>query len=505
MPSLAEQIGELEAFPLERLPVEGQRLVREQLGRLKRLLAANPLQLAEPYPKQQRFLAATESLKGFFGGNGAGKSWIGTLDDCVQLVDRDVVPKHLQGFKHWEPPFFLRVVVPKQKILDTKTIPEFRAMLPADQLRGGSFDKAYRGSEGKLYLENGSWVLFNTSDQDRDAHAAVELHRCRFDEEPEGEHGRGIYTENVARLRKFLPHAQISFTMTPLFGMSWTFDEVFERRDEPGVHVTVASMRDNPHVNSEATIAAMSHLSEAELRAVVDGEFVHFAGAVIDLKDAHVVPKPPRSHVRGLQVYVGIDPGIARGGVVWAGFDRDNRMLVFDELYPEGQTVEEIVADIRAKNAEWGLERPTYVIDPSARNRSLVNAQSVEAEFQKFGIFPLPGQNSREAGILQLRGRLEHGGLLVSENCKAVRYEAKRWLVAKDEKTSEESAAGDQFVTKGPDHTWDPIRYLAMERLWYQPLRQPKRQVLRPGFTPPPEFYRRPVEQREAGPMGPFS
>jgi hypothetical protein len=155
-------------------------------------------------------LAAREPLKGFFGGNGAGKSWIGTLDDVIQLVDREVVPKHLQEFKHWEPPFFLRVVVPKQKILDTKTIPEFRAMVPASQCRGGSFDKAYRGSEGKLYLENGSWVLFNTSDQDRDAHAAVELHRCRFDEEPEGEHGKGIYTENVARLRRFIPHAQIS-------------------------------------------------------------------------------------------------------------------------------------------------------------------------------------------------------------------------------------------------------------------------------------------------------
>jgi hypothetical protein len=46
---------------------------------------------------------------------------------------------------------------------------------------------------------------------------------------------------------------------------------------------------------------------------------------------------------------------VSRGGVVWAGFDRDNRMLVFDELYPEGQTIQEIVADIRAKNAEWGL------------------------------------------------------------------------------------------------------------------------------------------------------
>jgi hypothetical protein len=434
-------------------------------------LAANPLQLAEPYPKQRGFLAAREPLKGFFGGNGAGKTWIGTLDDCIQLVDRVVVPKHLQEFKFWEPPFFLRVVAPKQKILDTLTLPQFRAMLPASQLRGGSFDKAYKGSEGKLYLANGSWVLFNTADQDRDAHAGVELHRCRFDEEPEGEHGRGIYTENVARLRKFLPHAQISFTMTPLLGLTWTFDEVYERRDDPTVHVTVASMLDNPHVNAEATIARMGHLSAEERRAVVEGEFVHFHGAVIDLREKHIVPTPEKLHVRGLDVYVGIDPGVARGGVVWCGFDRDNVLLVFDELYPEGLTVEQIAGQIRAKNREWGIEPQFFVIDPSARNRSLVNAQSVEAEFQRHGIFPIHGQNDRAAGILQLRGRLEHGGLLVAENCQAVRYEAKRWLVAKDEKSSEESASGDQFVTKGPDHTWDPIRYCAMERLWFEPVR----------------------------------
>ena len=30
------------------------------------------------------------------------------------------------------------------------------------------------------------------------------LRRTRFDEEPEGEHGRGLYTESIARLRKFL-------------------------------------------------------------------------------------------------------------------------------------------------------------------------------------------------------------------------------------------------------------------------------------------------------------
>ena len=57
------------------------------------------------------------------------------------------------------------------------------------------------------------------------------LRRTRFDEEPEGEHGRGLYTESIARLRKFLPDA-VCFTMTPLFGLSWTYDEIYERRTD---------------------------------------------------------------------------------------------------------------------------------------------------------------------------------------------------------------------------------------------------------------------------------
>jgi hypothetical protein len=53
--SLAEQIAELEAFPLDSLPREQRRAVEAKLGALKKVLAANPLQLAEPYPKQRSF------------------------------------------------------------------------------------------------------------------------------------------------------------------------------------------------------------------------------------------------------------------------------------------------------------------------------------------------------------------------------------------------------------------------------------------------------------------
>jgi len=172
-------------------------------------------------------------------------------------------------------------------------------------------------------------------------------------------------------------------------------------------------------------------------------------------------------------VYVGIDPGIRRGGVVWVAFDRDNHMLVFDELYPENLTVPQIARQIREKNAFWGLTgaaEPLYVIDPSARNRSLVNAENVEGAFAQEGIFTSPGQNDRLTGVLQLRKRLEdRAALLVTENCVTWLFEAKRWLVAKDEVTEEQSpnAKGVSFATIGPDHLMDPTRYVAMERLWF--------------------------------------
>jgi hypothetical protein len=167
-----------------------------------------------------------------------------------------------------------------------------------------------------------------------------------------------------------------------------------------------AGMRDNPHIDAESVIASLGHLSAMERKAIIDGLFVHFAGAVVNVTPDHVVPALSPDYLRGKDVYIGIDPGVRRAGVLWVVFDRDNRMTAFDELYPDNATVETMVRDIRHKNHEWGIKQPTYIIDPSARNRSLTNAQSVESEFARNGIYCCHGQNDRRAGILQLRGRL---------------------------------------------------------------------------------------------------
>lgn len=501
-----------------------RKLAEAALAELARTRDENPLQFVHvcavdcgvpgcrPYRHQAEFTAALTHQKAFFGGNGAGKTQVGIIDDLIQLVDEAVLPPRLLALKRWKPPFFLRIVAPKLAVIEGAILPKLRALTPASQLRGGSFDKAYDKRHQKLWFQNGSWVLFNTSDQDVDAHAGVSLHRCHFDEEPEGNHGRDIYLENWYRLRDYMPNAQLMFTMTPLFGMSWMYDEIWEKRDDPQMFCTTASLLDNPWIDGAALVeASRGSMSEAELAARVEGRFVHFHGSVINVTEEHRVDPPTEQHVRDLQTYVGIDPGMARGGVVWVGFDRGDDGLVYDELYPSGQSVPSLALDIILQNARWGIgdererragaqliraeledglltsvqasekikvlrakppgPRVIYIIDPSARNRSLTDAQRVEGEFQRVGIYTLPGQNDRRAGVMAMRARLEHKALLVSRECTNWIRESERWLVDRDESTDEQrSNAGgsDTFATKGPDHLMDPTRYVCMERIWWR-------------------------------------
>ena len=493
---------------------EGER--REALRELEllaELRERNPLAFVRVYAKQERFLGSRAFRKAFFGGNGAGKTHVGVIDDLIQLVDGEVLPPHLRRFKRWDPPFFLRVVVPKFGAPLEAVLDKFRELAPRDQLVGDGFDAAFSKQDRVLRFKNGSRVLFNTSDQDVDAHAGVRLHRVHFDEEPEGEHGRQVYAENVMRLRDFMPEAQVMFTMTPLFGLSWTYDELWERRgretDLEGVYdgsdgcfVVVASLLDNPFVDGEALVRQMDHLTEEERAARIDGRFVHFHGLVLGRWDParNVCDPPSREHVRGLETEVWIDPGVARGGGVWVGFDRDNHMLVYDELYPSGWTVPQVVAAIREKNRWWGVEPVLYGIDPSARNRVLTSAESVESLFAREGIFCVHGQNDRLAGVLQLRQRVEAGALVVSRECVNVLRERERWLVAEDEESGKGASAG--FKTKGPDHLWDPIRYAAMNRLWSPPAAEPAGgvPVWRPGWAGP--WRGEPLVVSEPPPMG---
>lgn len=494
---------------------EQVREIERHLVELERLYEENPLAAVSFYPKQERYVASKHFYKLFAAGNGAGKTFTGTVDDLIQLCDADVLPEKLRKHKRWDPPFHMRIVVPKFGLAESVALEKFRELTPKDQFLGGNFDKAYDKVNRKLRFANGSWVVFNTSDQDVNAHAGVELHRVRFDEEPEGELGYRIYNENLMRLRKAMPDAQVCMTFTPQNGLGWTYELFWEERGEevePSVFesdrmlIVVASMLDNPHIDGEQLLE-MAALPPEEYAARVEGKFVSFHGRVLHVDEEHKVAPPERRHVRSLDTWVGIDPGISRGGVVWVGFDRDGVALMYDELYPRDMLVPDIAKAIKEKNAQWGVTPVAYVIDPSARNRSLTDGERVESLFLKEGIATLPGQNDRRAGVMQMRARLAQNALLFSTACVNALKETERWVVAEDEKLAEEKAStgGDTFKTKGPDHLMDPLRYLCLERIWYEPPSAKKR-LWHPsmGGAPPASWF--PDASSTSGPpMGSMS
>lgn len=463
----------MQRLKLKDLPLTAsQKLERDALlAELGSLQENNPLAFVQPYKKQRDFLEATEFTKAFFGGNGSGKTFIGLTDDLVQAVPSEFLPEHLRQYKRWEPPFHCRIISPKWSVTDV-VVEKLRALVPKQALWKGSFDDAFSKQKMRLQFDCGSRFLFNTADQDRDAHSAVELHRVHFDEEPPGEQGFGIYTENLVRLRSAMPHAQVMFTMTPLFGLSWTYDEVWEKRENEDVFCVVASMRDNPFIDAKAMIKALDYLPEAERQAIIEGNFVHLHGMVLgewELERNVCEPLTIEEVHSASMIIVSIDPGISQAAVTWNAFDKYNRQVVFDERYPANSphtNVDQIAKSIREANRDWRLRDSSiiYVIDPSARNRVLTNGEDVEGVFAREGIYTSPGQNPLRAGILELRSRVSSGSLRVSKECTNTLKEQARWVIHKDE--SDTSRSKESFQTKGPHHCWDTIRYAAMFSPW---------------------------------------
>jgi hypothetical protein len=443
--------------PEERLVVEADLLVME------RAYATNPLLGYRPHRKQAEFHGLPhEPLRAFFGGNRSGKTTATMVDTILQAVDWELVPDHLRAFKRWDPPFYCRVVTPDlTNTLEGVVLQKFRDWCPRGQLHGGGFDRAWDKMLRMLRFKNGSWIQFFSNDQDVDKFGGAALHRIVFDEEPRED----IRRECLMRLIDF--GGEELYGMTPLNGMSWTFDEIYEpweRGELEYGRVVVVDMDDNPHLDRATMARVLAGLSREEREARKSGRFVHFAGLVYPVfsRSRHVVPEF-RELPKGVELFCGIDPGIRHMcAVVYAFLDNDDRMVVFDEIALQGVTIREICDQIQKTNLKWGGIRPNwYVIDPSSKNRNNQTGRSDQAEFSDNGIVTIPGQNSKPAGINRTRERLEADRLLIAANCVELQAEFKRyrWVTAK-------RIEGDakQEPVKKDDHLLDALRYVVMQR-----------------------------------------
>lgn len=500
---------------LDRLKPEARAEANQLLIDLGEMIERNPLyRLTWKNDQQVEFLYATTPIQAAFCGNRFGKTTALVIKTLVQCLDANDIPDWLLPAKKWFPNenttrtgTAARVVVPTFDALHSVVIPAFMEWCPKHALKGGSWGKAFNKQLAILHFANGSFVDFKTYQQEPQAMAGAALHMVGYDEPPPW----AVRRECRVRLTDFGGFEM--FAMTPLnVNTSWVRKEIWRKRAHPDITVIKGSIWDNPLLDRAEIERTLSQQTEVWRRAVEFGDFIDLGGLVYPEFERAVVEKPPILGLGGWtkrltsgdgslsDVVCAIDPGIRNAAFVWIAFDSDNCAYVFAEALLQDSTPVEYAELIHKVNKAWGLsEPPLYIIDPAARQRAQINADTVQSELMRQGIPTVPGQNDIDAGINQVRQRIAQGRLWVNPQCRGLRDEA-------DDYALEDRPDGVVKPIKGNDHRLDAFRYGLMARPW-QPFQEddaPKRQLgWEPGTYDPDwerEAYTPPL-----APLGEFS
>jgi phage terminase large subunit-like protein len=421
--------------------------------------------------KQKAFHGFAAQTKIFYGGNQSGKTWCGLADDIIQAIDREAVPKHLRAYKKFEPPFLCRIMAESFPVLENALLQKLQELVPKDQLMGGSWGSsegspgAYDKNARVLHFANESKFFFNTYEQEVRKLSAATLDRVHFDEEPPLAHF------NECRLRVMVRGGDLIFTMTPIFGLSWTFDQQWQKRGDEvakdvyvgeDLSIVTSDMTDNPTLGAKEIELALAGMSDEEKVARKEGKHVALHGLIYAdfKKDRHVTPQRPIPE--NVNVVVGIDPGMRHpAAVVWIYLTPDDTMVVFEAQRFSGMSAAQVCKRIQEINEAHGVHPLYYVIDPNARNKEHQTGRSLQMEYADNGIVTIAGQNAVTAGINRVRERFQKGTLFVQANCAEMIDELQKYRWKAPPRSGE---ATREAPVKLEDDLVDALRYAVMSR-----------------------------------------
>jgi phage terminase large subunit-like protein len=463
------------------LPPADRDKAEQAIRDLEASVSANPLirynnpVFGPVHQKQMKFHELiAEGLEeiAYMGGNQSGKTTSAILDDIIQAIDPDMVPPHLKRFKKHTPPFRCRVGAQGREEIEDFIFEKIKEWCPMDQLVGGTWKTAYDKLHHVLHFKNGSYFQFKTYQQDGQQWGGSTLDRVHMDEEP------GVVHLKEARIRVMRREGQILFSMTPVEGLSHMYD-VFEdtiavAEQEGGFATTItdagirralvySDMDDNPWLTETSKAQALEGLSEEERRARKEGKFVAMSGLVYARfdRDTHVID-PIDALPEDVNVVVSIDPGFRFATAVqWHYIDRDDNMVMFEELHLKEHTIKEVCEQIHMINGQYGCEPLYYVIDTAALNRNNVTGRSDQSEYADHGIMTIGAQKKVTAGINRCRERLDSKRFHVTSNCTNFLKEIRQYRWKKPPKTESE---GRPEPVKAHDHQMDAWRYAVMSR-----------------------------------------
>lgn len=438
-----------------------QEAIKEMADELTKVAYAPNINSYNPHNKQKNFHSSSKKIRLYIGGNRSGKTTGGIVEDIwwlthkhpyIETPDRPVAGRIVSVD-------FLNGIA---KII----IPQLKQWIPPSQLRGGSWFSAYDAQERTLNLENGSFVELMSYDQDLDKFAGTSRDFIHYDEEPP----ETIYTECQARLidRK----GRSWLTMTPVDGMTWVFDTLYE----PGItghrniDVVEVDMGENPHLDQQEISDYLGSLSANERQARGHGKFVQMGGLVYKAfrPESHIIDvlDPKILSSQEYRWYMSLDHGFNNPtAVLWHAVDRDNRVITFDEHYESERIIDYHSAVILDRRKTHGRTPDLHVCDPALAQRQAVTGTSIQTEYAIRGIGFALGNNDMLTGVAKINQYLAPAAdgkpnWLITRNCANLIKEIQRlrWKTWASKKQQSQNNAYDQ-IHKKDDHACDSARY----------------------------------------------
>ncbi len=161
------------------------------------------------------------------------------------------------------------------------------------------------------------------------------------------------------------------------------------------------------------------------------------------------------------KIYIGIDPGFQHASTAAFCLIRDEKLIVFDEVYERGKTVSEVAAIINLKLKDrfrsfLSKYDITFLIDPSSNRHEMGTAKSIKSYYVDAGINAIDADNESKAARHGIRDLLKKHKLMVTSNCiNTIReFNTHKWHPKKPDE-----------VIKLDDDLLDAIKYVCN----YQP------------------------------------
>ena len=322
-----------------------------------------------PHAKQNKFHVSMAHMRLYIGGNRAGKTTAGVIEDIWWATGthpfRETPPPPVQG----------RVVgVDFARGVELILLPEFKRWCPAIYLRGGSWASAYHSGTRILHFANGSTIEFMSYEQDVEKFAGTSRHWTHYDEEPPSY----IFIECEARLIDTNGYSWM--TMSPVEGMTWVYQDLYMKsnEDEGDIFAITVNMLDNPYINKDSANRFFNKLGDEEREAREQGNFVQFGGLIFKdfgkfANTKYKIPQmiPPMEW----DWYMSMDHGF-NNATCWLWHARNpltNEVITFAEHYERQMIVDDHAKVVNKMAAEFKKAKNDYALivgDPAIEQRN---------------------------------------------------------------------------------------------------------------------------------------